>query len=389
MPLTVLVCHHTDVSDFSPLREMSLSTVNLTPRNVTRGMEIIRQMKSLRTIGADGGPAIRTGEFWKKYDAGEFGKPMPVKSTTDLNDPSFQQWIKDVAALPAELQAEAVSQKLVELNPGFDGKLTDISGTRTPKIENGVVTQVGFLVDNVTDISPVRAFAELTHLNCSRSRNGNSILSDLAPLKGMDLFYFVIQSRNVRDLTPLAGMPLNTLNCQHCSIKDLSPLRAMPLRNLILSETKVADLSPLNGMKLNYLYINGTRVKDVSVLKGMPLRLLRLDATRMSDLSPLQGMPLTNLACQFTQVFDLSPLKGLPLSSLNCSGSPVSDLSPLRGMELTEIYFSPDRIASGIDSIRQMKTIENIGIDTGSKLSPDEFWRKYDAGEFGKPAIPK
>ena len=41
-------------------------------------------------------------------------------------------------------------QEAVELNPGFDGKVT-------PMIENGVVTELQFVTDNVTDISPVRA----------------------------------------------------------------------------------------------------------------------------------------------------------------------------------------------------------------------------------------
>ncbi len=39
-------------------------------------------------------------------------------------DPAFQQWVKATQALPAEKQIEAVSKKLMELNPGFDGKVT-------------------------------------------------------------------------------------------------------------------------------------------------------------------------------------------------------------------------------------------------------------------------
>ena len=57
-------------------------------------------------------------------------------------------WLKQVAALPAEKQVEAVAKKLKELNPDFDGKVT-------PKIEKGVVTELIFVTDNVTDISPV------------------------------------------------------------------------------------------------------------------------------------------------------------------------------------------------------------------------------------------
>ena len=58
--------------------------------------------------------------------------------------------------MPAEKQIEAVSEKLVELNPGFDGKITGF-GDRSvlPKIVNGVVTEFGFDAAGVTDLSPV------------------------------------------------------------------------------------------------------------------------------------------------------------------------------------------------------------------------------------------
>ena len=78
-------------------------------------------MKSLKTIGLswEDKEQFPPAEFWKKYDAGEFGKPI-----TTFRDPAFQRWMKDVAALPAEKQVDAVAKKLQELNPGFDGKVT-------------------------------------------------------------------------------------------------------------------------------------------------------------------------------------------------------------------------------------------------------------------------
>ena len=55
---------------------MNLKWVWLTPKNVTKGMNVIRQMKSLKTIGLswEGKEQFPPDEFWKKYDAGEFNK---------------------------------------------------------------------------------------------------------------------------------------------------------------------------------------------------------------------------------------------------------------------------------------------------------------------------
>src|ERR1043166_7907440 len=61
-----------------------------------------------------------------------------------FDDPAFQQWMKDIATLTAAKQVEAVSKKLMELNPGFDGKIT-------PSFEGRLVTELTFLTDNVRE----------------------------------------------------------------------------------------------------------------------------------------------------------------------------------------------------------------------------------------------
>ncbi len=306
-------------------------------------------MKSLKIIGIGSTDRHRfpPEEFWKKYDAGEFGKPAaPAQPIATLADPAFQQWVKDVAALPAEKQMEAVAKKLMELNPGFDGKVEAADLKGTPKIEKGVVTELRFSTNNVTDISPVRAFVGLTFLNCGGSDAGKGKLSDLSPLQ---------------------GMPLTKLQC---------------------GNTQVSDLSPLQGMKLTLLICGSTKVSDLSPLKGMPLTAMFFSFTQVSDLSPLRGMRLTEVACGNTRVSDLSPLAGMNLTKLVCYENPkVSDLSPLSGMNLTFVSITPRSVTKGLDVIRQMKSLKTIGIgsDVKNYFPPEEFWKKYDAGEFGKP----
>ena len=130
--------------------------------------------------------------------------------------------------------------------------------------------------------------------------------------------------------------------------------------------TQVGDLSPLAGMKLNHVMCSGTKV---------------------ADLSPLRGMPLIQLVCDVTQVSDLSPIQGMPLEQLSCPVTQVSDLTPLQGMNLTLIRLTPKNITKGIEIIRQMKSLRTISTawDEKTQFTPDEFWKKFDAGEFDKP----
>ncbi len=574
MPLTLIYCQGSKVSDLSPLQGMNLTEVGFTPKDITKGLDIIRQMKSVKSIvfASTANNKLPPAEFWKKFDAGEFGKPI-----TTLNAPVFQKWMKDVAAMSAEKQVEAVAKKLVELNPGFDGVVGEANGKGVPKIENGVVVQIGFLTDNVTDLSPVRALPDLKGLHCSGSSGGRGRLTDVSPLQGMKLRNLGFSNTRVSDLsslegqpvesinfnsTPVAdisflrGTPIDTLVCQHTPVSDLSPLKQSKIKYLDCSGTKVSDLSllkdckklgflgvdgtkvtpasvaalqkalpnckihwddpakpaakklahldpafqqwmketqalpaekqieavskklvelnpgfdgtmmgidvngngigtpkiengvvaeigfdgdniadlspvralaglrtlscrgstagkgkvsdlsPLQGMKLTRLYCFYTQVSDLSPLRGMPLTLLACSGTQVSDLSPLKGMPLVHLSCSATmisdlsslqgmpltrlgfystQVSDLSPLKGMPLTHLDCGSTQVADLSPLLGMDLTDIALTPTNITKGLDAIRQMKSLKTIGLRGDRQIPPDEFWRKYDAGEFGKP----
>ncbi len=71
MPLNVLVIENTGVTDLTPLQGMPLETIRLTPKNITKGLDILRDMKSLKSIGI-GEPPWPAAEFWERYGKGEF-----------------------------------------------------------------------------------------------------------------------------------------------------------------------------------------------------------------------------------------------------------------------------------------------------------------------------
>jgi hypothetical protein len=72
MPLKHLSIHRTGVTDLRPLQGMELEEIYLTPKNITQGLDVLRAMKSLKTIGIDYSQAWPPAEFWERYDKGEF-----------------------------------------------------------------------------------------------------------------------------------------------------------------------------------------------------------------------------------------------------------------------------------------------------------------------------
>ena len=69
-------------NQFKPLiedalnRKVQLQDIRLTPRSITQGLDILRDMKTLTTIGIsfETENAWPAAEFWGRYNQGEFTK---------------------------------------------------------------------------------------------------------------------------------------------------------------------------------------------------------------------------------------------------------------------------------------------------------------------------
>jgi serine/threonine protein kinase len=301
---------------------------------------------------------------------------LPAKTAKALITSGTDVWLKQIAALPAEKQLEAVTKRLAALNPGFTSSVTF-------RIEGGVVTEFNIDVKEgkfLTDISPVRALQGLKVFRCQDGK-----LSDLSQLRGMKLEILALRGCiGVQDISPLEGMKITTLDLGGTKVSDLSPLQGMPLNSLsFYGCSTVKDLSPLRGMKITNLTLRGCpRVSDIEPLRGMPLTALSLGSQEIQDFSPLQDMKLTRLELSgCIQFQNLELLQGMKLNSLSIDGVGPTDLNPLREMPLDAIWLTPKNIITGMDVLRNMKSLRTIGIDT-RRWPPAEFWARYDKGEF-------
>ena len=72
MPLVGVSIDNTGITDLTPLQDMPLEDIRLTPKGITQGLDILRKTKSLKTIGIDYNQSWPAAEFWERYDKGEF-----------------------------------------------------------------------------------------------------------------------------------------------------------------------------------------------------------------------------------------------------------------------------------------------------------------------------
>lgn len=300
--------------------------------------------------------------------------------------------VDDVPSLSAAEMKAALgasdSAQLSRAGRHFIGAMLVNSGVKTLEPLKGQPLKAIDLEGNpVADISP------LTGAPIERMSLSNTQVADLSPLADMPLQVLDLTKSKVTDLSPLAGVKtLTQLFAEETGVADLSPLKDLPLATLYLIKSPVADLSPLAGKEMQELNLCETAVTDLSGLQGTKLGILWLRKTKVVDLSPLKGSSLVSLDVQDSQVADLSPLAEIKtLERLNIAGAPVTDLTPLAGLTLQRLIFTPGSITAGIDVVRNMTSLRQIdtsfeGVET--PLTPEEFWPKYDQGEFAKPSEP-
>lgn len=214
-------------------------------------------------------------------------------------------------------------------------------------------------------------------------------VTNIEPLRGLPLKFLDLTQLPISDLAPLAGMPLNELYLEGTQVTDLTPLKGMPLRVLRMEHIPVSDLTPLAGMRLEQLNVYDTQVQDIAVVADMPLNTLWLSGSKVSDLTPIRQVSLESLDVENTPVSDLSPLAGKQsLKRLNIAGSAVTDLTPLQGLRLERLIFTPGKITRGLEIVRGMTSLQNIGPSFDEVQPPDEFWAGWDARPPGSPSDP-
>ena len=80
---------NTPVTDVSPLKGLKLERITLTPETIKTGMEVLREMPSLKQILTTMYTENRQSsvEFWQKYDAGVWKDPPADPASPETKDP--------------------------------------------------------------------------------------------------------------------------------------------------------------------------------------------------------------------------------------------------------------------------------------------------------------
>lgn len=196
------------------------------------------------------------------------------------------------------------------------------------------------------------------------------------PLRSVDLGF-----TQVTDLSPLKEMKLQMLILESTPVSDVSIIRGMPLKILKLQNTKVTDFSPIVGLPLEQLNLLNLPFSDLTLLRDMPLEILWLAGTQVTDLAGLPTARLVSLDLERTAVSGIDSLATVSsLRRLNIAQTQVSDVTPLKDLRLERLVLTPERIRTGMEFLRTMKSLTLIQTSIEEEMSANEFWKRYDLG---------
>lgn len=186
--------------------------------------------------------------------------------------------------------------------------------------------------DRITSLDGLEAFESLFSLSAY-----NNDIEDVSPLSGLKrLQYLDLGGNRISDLSPLKDLNLVGVGLWGNQITDLRPLQEMTgMENLSLDGNHITDLTPLFRMsRLTQLTLGDNEISDISPLANLKnLQYLNLGANQISDLRPLKGLNLTELYIWWNQVSDLTPLKDMnSMERLDITNNPITDVAALSGM---------------------------------------------------------
>lgn len=162
------------------------------------------------------------------------------------------------------------------------------------------------------------------------------------------------------------------------TIQDISLLQKMPnLKILVLDNQKLTDISPLKNLDLQIVSLCGNRISDISPLQNSASLLeLYIAETQVSDISVLADKKaLRVLDISYTFLSSVEPLRGLKIGELSMFDVTPEDYTVLGELPLLWKLEIRDVPSDGLEVIAGIESLERITIYSSNITSLDLFAR--------------
>jgi hypothetical protein len=233
-----------------------------------------------------------------------------------------------------------------------DGKL---SVSKAEKI-----TSLNIRSSNITNISGIEAFSNLTTLNCSANKLTSIDLSNNIFLSTLDC-----SSNQLKSIEVSKNVNLGSLNCYNNRITELDLSKNTFLKSLDCGSNQLTTIDVSNNIKLTIFSCLENQLKNIDISKNTFLlgfycrynQLTNLDISKnwflsyidcegnqLTTLDISKNLRLDNIWCSYNKIISLDVSKHFSLEFLTCDNNQISSLDLSKNLLLRQLTCYKNKI---------------------------------------------
>ncbi len=273
----------------------------------------------------------------------------------DLSGATYQEAITNLAFI------NAVGE---QVNWELTGGIVYLTEANKKEIE--AVPSLNIEGKNLTDISGIEYFTQLTSLYCGNNQLTALPVKNLTQLTTLSCFGNQLTALPVENLTQLTSLRCGDNQLTALPVEDLTNLTSLRCSDNQLTELPVENLTNLTS-----LYCDNNQLTELPVGNLTQLKNLYCGENLLTELDIENLTQLKNLYCGNNQLTSLPVGSLTNLAVLNCHDNHLTELD-IRNLNLNSLYCGNQTNAAG-----ESQTLTLI-LTSAQKDTWDKRWGSYN-----------
>lgn len=214
-----------------------------------------------------------------------------------------------------------------------DGKLS------VSKVKN--ITSLNIRGSNITNLSGIEAFSNLTTLNCSANKLTSIDLSKNIFLSTLDC-----SSNQLKSIEVSKNINLDMLNCYNNKLTGLDLSKNTFLKSLDCGSNQLTEIDVSNNKMLTIFSCLENQLKNIDISKNTSLLGFYCRYNQLANLDISKNGVLSYIDCEGNQLIALDISKNLKLDNIWCSYNKLTSLDISKHIYLEFLICDNNQISS-------------------------------------------
>ncbi|UZR98764.1 MopE-related protein [Chondrinema litorale] len=232
------------------------------------------------------------------------------------------------------------------INNHINNFLIDTNGDGEIQVTEANAYSGGIYVsyENISDLTGIEAFINITKLKCDRNNLTSLDLSQNVALKEL-----YCGNNSIRDINLSQNKSLTYLDCTENLLESLDVSENTALELLYCYNNQIKSLDVSKNIELSKLRFRFNQIKSLNISQNSKLKILDCSENQIDLLDLSSNIFLTELDCYNNNIEKLDVTKNTFLVRLECRGNQLSSLDVSKNISLSYLNCAGNHQISGLD----------------------------------------